>query len=247
MHAGGRKTSRCVSADFVSWSEPQLVFECDENDELDTQFYALPLDLYEGMYIGVPWMYRQGVDGTIDTQLAVSRDGIRWERVGTRESFLPVGEPGSWDDGMCRVGKTFITRGDHIMLYYGGQQGPHSGPKFKAPKTTAAGVGLALLRRDGWASLRADDDGGSLLTRPLTVDGDQLHLNVDASRGQAIASICDLDGRQIDGLGDSEPVTGDQLDAAITWPKGSLAKVKGERVRVMVRMSSADLFSFWFD
>ena len=42
-------------------------------------------------------------------------------------------------------------------------------------------------------------------------------------------------------------MTGDQLDAAITWPKGSLAKVKGERVRVMVRMSSADLFSFWFD
>ena len=83
------------SDDFVHWSEPQLVFECDEGDEAETQFYGVPIDLYEGLYLGMPWIYREGVDGTIDTQLAVSRDGIRWQRVGARETFLPLGRPGS--------------------------------------------------------------------------------------------------------------------------------------------------------
>lgn len=42
------------------------------------------------------------MDGTIDTQLACSRDGIRWQRVGARETFLPLGDdPDGWLGGMA--------------------------------------------------------------------------------------------------------------------------------------------------
>ena len=245
--AGGRKVARSVSGDFVRWSEPQLVFECDDGDECETQFYSMPVDLYEGVYIGMPWVYRAGVDGTIDTQLAVSRDGIGWQRVGTRQTFLPLGEPGTWDDGMARIGKRFIVRDDQIYLFFGGVHGPHVGRKFSGKHSVGGGVGLALLRRDGFVSMHGSANGGTLLTRPVTVSGDTLHLNVDASNGRAEVALFDQDGQPIERWRDATPVTGDQLDATVTWQDATLAKLRGEKLRLQIRLTNADIFSFWFE
>lgn len=248
--AGGRKMARSESEDFVHWSEPRLVFECDAGDEPETQFYGVPIDLYEGLYLGMPWIYREGVDGTIDTQLAVSRDGIRWQRVGARETFLPLGAPGSPEDGMARVGKRFIVRGDHVYLFYGAVQGPHGGRKFSGAGTRARGLCLALLRRDGFVSMSADGDGGRLLTRPVTVaaDGgaDALRLNLNAARGRAVVALCDDDAAPIDGFEASRPVSGDHTDTAVTWPGRRVGELAGRRVRLRVDLHDADLFSFWF-
>ena len=40
---------RSVNDDFVHWSEPERVFEYDAIDEEGTQFYGMPLDVYEGL------------------------------------------------------------------------------------------------------------------------------------------------------------------------------------------------------
>ena len=99
--AGGRKTARAESPDGIHFSEPKRVFECDEIDEEGTQIYGMPINIYEGIYLGMIWVYREGVDGTIDTSLAMSRDGINWQRVLDRQTFLTLGQPGSWEDGMA--------------------------------------------------------------------------------------------------------------------------------------------------
>lgn len=251
MSAGGRKMSRSESVDFVHWSEPQLVFECDEGDEAETQFYGVPIDLYEGLYLGMPWIYREGVDGTIDTQLAVSRDGIGWQRVGARETFLSLGLPGSWDSGMCRVGKRFIVRDDQIYLFYGAVQGPHVGRKFSSAGTRATGLCLALLRRDGFVSMSGDADGGWLLTRPVTVEESgrpsELHLNLNAARGQATVTLCDDDGVPIEGFEKSRPVSGDHTDATVSWPSRQIGELTGHKVRLRVDLNDADFYSFWFE
>ena len=80
----GRWLARSESRDFIHWSAPQLVLECDEADGPRTQIYGAGVDLYEGVYLAMIWIYREGGDGTIDTQLATSRDGIQWTRVGDR-------------------------------------------------------------------------------------------------------------------------------------------------------------------
>ena len=54
MGAGGRKVARATSDDGVHFSEPELVFAPDEIDEESTQFYGMPLQIYEGIYIGMP-------------------------------------------------------------------------------------------------------------------------------------------------------------------------------------------------
>ena len=135
--AGGRKTARAESPDAINFSEPERVFECDEVDEEGTQIYGMPINIYEGIYLGMIWVYREGVDGTIDTSLAMSRDGIHWQRVLDRQTFLTLGEPGSWEDGMVRISQNFITHNDQIYLYYGGVNGPHTGRKFKQVGTQA--------------------------------------------------------------------------------------------------------------
>ena len=54
---------------------------------------------YEGIYVGLPWMFRQRTTNRIDVQLAMSRDGIAWKRAGGRETFIPNGKKGSFDAG----------------------------------------------------------------------------------------------------------------------------------------------------
>lgn len=252
----GRKLARSDSEDFTRWSAPQLVLDCDETDGEGTQFYGAGVDLYEGLYLGMLWVYREGGDGRIDTQLGVSRDGLRWQRVADRQVFLPLGVPGSWEDGMARCAERIIQVGDDLYIYYSGVNGPHSGPKFPADQIVRKhkpGIGLAILRRDGFVSLDAGADAGWLLTRPLahTVGRASpcpplraLHLNLDAAAGSCAVTLCDEQGRALPGFERSQRIGGDFLDVEVSWP-GAAALPVGRTVSLRITLDRAALYSYW--
>ncbi|MBI1928880.1 hypothetical protein HYR99_32125 [Candidatus Poribacteria bacterium] len=253
--AGGRKIARAESDDCIHFSEPKRVFECDAVDEAGTQFYGMPVNRYEGMYLGMVWMYREGVDGTIDTSLATSRDGINWERVLDRQTFLPLGQPGSWEDGMVRISQNFITREEQLFLYYGGVNGPHTGRKFKQVERSEIPIyrnerkhksmlGLATLRRDGFVSLDAGNEEGHTLTKPLTLDGRPLHVNVDGRKGYIVVAITDDKGAPLVNY-TSTPIVGDRLDASVPF-NHTLEALKGKEVRLRFQLKGASLYSYWF-
>ena len=106
----------------------------DAKDGPGGQIYGMPTDFYQGLYVGMFWMYREGTDARIDTQLAVSRDGIGWSRVAGRQTFLPNAKEGSWDDGMSRAGRGINVVGDTIYLHYSMVNGPHRSAKFPKPE-----------------------------------------------------------------------------------------------------------------
>ena len=243
--AGGRKTARAESPDAVNFSEPERIFECDEIDEEGTQIYGMPINIYEGIYLGMIWVYREGVDGTIDTSLAMSRDGINWQRVLDRQTFLPLGQAGSWEDGMTRVTQNFITHNDQIYFYYGGVNGPHTGRKFKqVERKHKSMLGLATLRRDGFVSLDAGEAEGHMLTKPLTLNGGELRLNVDASQGYVVVSVTDDIGTPLENY-TSQQIVGDQLEAPVRF-NGSLDTLKGREVRLRFQIRNASLYAYWF-
>ena len=125
----------------------------------------MPLNIYEGVYVGMVWVYGESVDGTIDTSLAMSRDGIEWERVLDRQTFLSLGKEGGWEDGMVRIMQNFIVVVGEIYLYYGGVQDAHTGRKFAVvERRHQPTLGLATLRRDGFVSVEAGDEEDFLLT-----------------------------------------------------------------------------------
>ena len=244
MGAGGRKVARSTSGDAVHFEAPELVFAADEWDEEGTQFYGMPLNIYEGVYVGMVWVYREGVDGTIDTSLATSRDGITWERVLDRQTFLSLGAEGGWEDGMARVTQNFIVVGDEIYLYYGGVQGAHIGQKFKSvERTRQPMLGLATLRRDGFVSVEAGAEEGFLLTQPLAIEGEVLHLNLDC-RGGVRVELTDDTGVPLEGYA-TELGAGDYTGVKLQF-NAPLAALSQRQVRLRIALRDANLYSYWF-
>jgi hypothetical protein len=239
----GRRVALTESIDGLTWSEPKLVLECDDRDGPAGQVYGMPTDRYQGLYIGMFWMYREGTDARIDTQLACSRDGIRWQRVADRQTFLPNAPVGSWDDGMSRIGRGINVVGDTIYLHYSMVNGPHRSPKFPNPQRQfPPAIGLVTLRRDGFVSLDAGDKVGSVTTRPFRLPADKLFLNADASAGSVSVQVLDpADKVRCESL----PITGDQLRAEVPWNAEFPPAATVVQLRFLV--SRAKLFSYWFE
>ena len=182
-------------------------------EEYKTDIYNLPIFSYEGIYIGMPTVYNSSglvfdnSDGFNMVELAMSRDLIRWERVGEREKFLPLstveGEK-NYDTGQLLAANYPIIKDDQIWIYYSGlrwrthpealtrsKQGPH-GMEFYSPGDSGA-ICLAKLRLDGFVSLDAGEVEGYVLTKPLKLEGRSLHVNLSAPGGELRAEILEDD------------------------------------------------------
>ena len=260
MGGVGRNVSRMESADFLHWSEPKLVFQADARDRPGDQIYGVSVALYEGIYVGLVWMYHAGDDLTIDAQLIHSRDGIHWRRTPNREVVIPLGPQGSWDSGIIfpATGSScgFPMKDGKIYVYYFGMQGNHA--KHPDPVETdtywRGGIGLATLRRDGWVSLDAGVSGGYLVTKPLQVplagtDGTapRLMLNTNAFSGEVRITVLDEQGKPIGGFEKSNTLHGDFLRTEVTWPEKTLAELVGKNVRLRIDGKLAKLYSYWFE
>ena len=105
-------------------------------------------------------------------------------------------------------------------------------------------------RIDGFASVRADYDGGELLTRPLRFSGGRLDLNFSTSAvGSIRVEIQDESGQPISGFGaaDCVEVIGNEIDRTVRWKSGSdVNTLAGKTVRLRFVMKDADLFALRF-
>jgi hypothetical protein len=250
----GRKIARSESSDFTHWSEPKLVMACDEADGPKSQFYGAGVDIYEGVYIAMTWLYREGGDAKIDTQLATSRDGIHWTRVANRATWLPLGDDESWEGGMVRSVERIIVNGDLLFIYYGGVHGPHGRPGHPPVERKHPGsIGLAMARRDGFVSMDSANEPGTLLTNPFDLPRfapgkGKLVVNADASRGELRVSLCDEAGKALKGFEESKLLKEDGYSAAVRWPAGAdLASLAEKRVRVKFTSRNAKLYAYWLE
>jgi hypothetical protein len=217
-----------------------------------------------------PWTDRQ------DLQLAFSRNGVVWKRVGgagpmthaelnadrdwsqaTRDAtFLPYGQRDQdWDWGYVTPYYTPepIILNDRIYFFYAGSNAKHwwtwtGDPPKKDPnaKPPHRGVGLATLRRDGFVSISAGEDGGTMTTRPFLFLGDTLVLNADASQGSISFEALDAAGKPIEGFDRDASVTltTDSIRHSLAW-KGhkDLHLLQGQPIRLRFHFRNARLFS----
>lgn len=101
------------------------------------------------------------------------------------------------------------------------------------------------MRLDGFFSWYAPYRGGEVLTKPITVDGNELHLNFATSAlGGVTVSLCDEHGNELEGY-QSYTMFGDSVDRPVEFEK-NLGALNGKQVRLKIKLKDAHLYSFVF-
>lgn len=243
---------RCVgfteTREFEKWPLTRLILAPDEEDdrgyltpEGHTDFYGLSAFPYQTIYVGFLWIYRiERGDERIWPEFVYSADGVTWTRVpAPRRPVLPLGADGTWDDGMIFTPNQALVRDGRIQLYYGGFDGPHNS------RDRIAGVGLATMRRDGFASLQAGAAEASATTVLFSGASGDLRVNANARDGELIAELLDANNRVLPGYGrsDAMPLKTDRLEHIVRWKtRGTLPSAP---FRIRFWMKNSALYSFY--
>ena len=188
--------------------------------------------------------------GTVDTRLAVSRDGIKFERPAGRGPFLPTGPDGGMFSRIVWAMPNPIRAGDEIWIYYVGANFDHE--KFLdpvSPKEKTA-MGRAVMRLDGFVSLDAGYQGGEFTTPLLKFTGGQMYLNLDAGAGgSARVEILDANGKPIEGFAqdDASVLYGNSTKMPVRWEGNcDVSALAGKAVKLRFVMRDCKLYAFQF-
>ncbi len=177
--------------------------------------------------------------------LGFSRDGFHWDRP-FRKPVIGVSEQADdWNWGNVQTaGGICLINDDKLYIYVSGRAGrrsDHQGGHCDARGTT----GLAIMRRDGFASMDAMGKPGTLTTRPVTFNGKHLFVNVN---GEVAAEVLDKNGQVIAPFTQAHcrPVTGDTTCQMVQWKSNSdLSQVAGRPVRLRFHLKYGQLYAFW--
>lgn len=251
----------------ADWSRSVYWTNADERDRPEPeggypgageapQLYSLNAVAYESLIVGMHYIHR-GPDNRLcdegkfpkltDLELGFSRDGFHWHRT-DRDGFIK-GErtEGTWDRAYLH-GTTgvFAILNDQLVFPYTAYSGV--APSGTRGMYTGASVGIATLRRDGFASLDAGPQTGTVTTRPVTFNGKSLFVNVKAPKGTLRVAILDKNEREIAPftLANCHPVSADSTLELIRWKDGSdLSALQGRPVRFRFELTDGSLYSFW--
>lgn len=258
----GRTVSLSRSPDFKTWSEPELVFAPDAEDDAwskdpDERMEVNNMSVFPHAagFLGLPTMFRvlgknrkpfevtagqSPTDGIVDVQLVTSEDGRQWRRTIPRQSVIPRGVPGSFDAGtILGVGSTCVHAGKETWVYYTALSTSHGAPV--PPKRIS--IGRAEWRLHGFVSLDSGERG-RVETKAVRLTTSTLLLNANANGGEVRVALLEANGAAIPGFsaGECEPLIADDTAWGVRWKSGK--ELPSDRaVRVVLELKQSQLFS----
>ena len=180
------------------------------------QLYNFNCVAYEGVLIGLA-MVMQGPENDHwaklgepkDTYLKFGFSRNRWDwsfpaPEGGGPFIAGTRRYGDWNMGYVRPNSGIcIVVGDELRFYYGAFAGDRSKANGKQSVSkngmyANGAMGFAELRRDGFVSLHAEDEG-TFVTKPLVFGGEWLFVNADCPKGELRVEVRDENG-QADGV-----------------------------------------------
>jgi hypothetical protein len=261
----GRSRYYCESDEFLSgadWSD--AVYWCNA-DRLDRpepdggypgagdapQLYSLNAVAYESLMIGMFYLHRGPKNDVCEagqypklTDLAIgySRDGFHWSRPDRRSFIAGSRDEGTWDRAYLHgAAGVFVLLNDQLVFPYVGFSGV--APDGTRGMYTGGSIGIATLRRDGFASMDGGPAGGTLTTRPLRFAGKHLFVNLDAADGELLVELLDAESNV---LATSRHTSGDDSKIRIEWDgPADLSEFVGKPVRFRFSLKNGQLYSFW--
>ena len=168
-----------------------------------------------------------------ELKVGFSRDGFHWDRP-DRRAFIPATrKEGDWDraylhttTGVC------VVLDDQLVFPYCAYSG--IAPNGHRGMYCGGSIGLATLRRDGFASM---DGPGVLATRAVQFQGHHLLVNLD---GELHVEVLDESSKVV---ATSKVVTGNHTKAKVEIPE--LADYSGKAVRFRFHLTRGSLYAFW--
>ncbi len=271
FHDGLRDIRVATSADFLTWSEPEMLAYEDSPDEQLYTNQIMPYPRAPHIFVGFPTRYveRAWSDSFLplpDLQHRQNRMKIA-PRYGTA---ITDGLFMSSRDGRTfrRWGEAFIRPGPERKdnwLYGDGYQclgmietpaeDPTAPPELSVycgenSWKTPVRLRRYTLRVDGFVSVNAPLAGGEMATKPLTFTGKELVLNMATSAAGSIrVEVQGADGKAVEGfsLADCDEVFGDSLERVVTWKgRSDLSALAGRPIRLRFALSDADLYALRF-
>ncbi len=256
-----RRVYRLESDDGFNWSEPELIFDPDENDNLDDHHYGFVSWRADEMHLGILNVLHS-VDNTMDMYMLYSRDGLQWQRFQEHRPLVLRGGAGSFDEFGVETPTQPIVIGDEVWFYYGGMNVHHDWwifgrqeglavPEALDPALSADGhhLGLATLRFDGYVSLDATVREGHLETKPVYSKAPQLFINGRCDPGGYIeVEVRDRWDNVWDGFSreDCDTFTGDDIHHRVTWQGRDAVDEVPDSVKLRFYLKNAELYSFQF-
>ena len=279
-----RIVGRTESRDFENWTPAQVLLIPDERDrETEGTLHDMQVLQYEDVYfgfLGICHNYEtsapdaqtesedveaHGVAGQMtveNVELTFSRDGVRWIRAGDRKPFMDFVRPYTQSREWIQIWQAPVIVGDEIWFYYNGTESVYSPNPL--PDGALSGdmsdydiaVGLAKLRLDGFISVEASDEEGTLTTKPFKFKGNRLMINADAGAGELAVEILEyrnlyrsIDVTPMDGFTRAECVALKDNDVrhVVAWKHGSeLRGLEGKTIKLKFYLRNAKLYSFQF-
>lgn len=224
-----------------------------------TDIYTPDVQVYHGQYVGMPAVYfrrpledRSATAGPIYPLFMHSLDGRTWDFPDKSHSVVDL-EPHRLEEsdgnevGMIFPASNFLEADGHLRMYYAARGYQHHDQGDRSDVT----YNLAVLRKDGFASLQTEgDQPGVWLTPELTIPetATTLHVNADVSKALRVAVLDAETRKPLEGLAeeDYKAFAGDDTDAAIEWESKDLDGLRGRLVRLRFRITEGEMFGFSF-
>jgi hypothetical protein len=242
--------------------ETPTAFSYDDQDPHESDHYTSAVVQYpwaQDAYLMFPSAYlhyppppksKFSNDGPVDIQFAVSRDGVKYERV-QRSPYVELGLPGQPDSGSIYMFVGMFRTGDEINQYYSAYDFTHGAYRGMSTESRIGAIVHLAQRPDGFVSLDAPASGGSFTTPPLTFRGKHLRLNMNASAmGEVLTELRDDHGEPIAGytFAEADPLHQNNLAQSVTWKgKSDISPLAGRPVRIAFQLRSVKLYAFQFE
>jgi len=220
--------------DLITHVELMPAMAEENGDHLFDEYYASTAWRYESLWLGGlkvfhgPGNYPYSAADCAFLKLLVSRDGLHWDKVpftnddGITEVFIANGPEGGNDgrnDGgyICEFSQGPLRVGDELIYYY---TSTSWGKQRRPTRLMGGGLFRARLRIDGFVSV----DWGTLTTRPLILEGNDLTVN---GVGPITVRALDAQGNP---LGVATIEEGDSLAHPVTFQGHSLGALTDEGI-----------------
>jgi len=246
----------------VRWAAADRDDPKDPEIQRVPQLYNVDAVAYESIMLGFFEIHhgpendvceKKGLPKITDLNFAYSRDGFHWDRPDRRAHIASERwARDAWDRGYVQpLGNLCTVRGDTLWFYYSGFRGDPAKTnrvnQLNGMHQSGA-TGVAFLRRDGFASLEAGGEVGTVTTRPVIFNGSRVFVNAAAKGGELRVEILDEAGQPVAPytLANCRPVAVDSTLAPVVWDGAEeVSALRGKPVRLRFSLRQAALYAFW--